>query len=59
VAAQVMQYFYDRLRGYVVDQGAKADEYESVLAVSPTQPLDFMQRLKAVAEFRKLEQAES
>ncbi|BDZ73495.1 glycine--tRNA ligase beta subunit [Methylophaga marina] len=59
VRTQVMQYFYDRLRGYVIDQGAKADEYESVLAVSPTQPLDFMQRLNAVAEFRKLEQAES
>jgi len=59
VTTQVMQYFYDRLRGYVIDQGAKADEYESVLAVSPTQPLDFMQRMKAVAEFRKLEQAES
>lgn len=56
---QVMQYFYDRLRGYVLDQGFKADEFEAVLAVKPSRPLDFMQRLKAVAAFRQLEQAES
>ncbi|GAB4294254.1 MAG: glycine--tRNA ligase subunit beta [Methylophaga sp.] len=56
---QVMQYFYDRLRGYVLDQGFKADEFEAVLAVKPSRPLDFMQRLKAVAAFRQMEQAES
>ncbi|HEC73715.1 MAG TPA: glycine--tRNA ligase subunit beta [Methylophaga aminisulfidivorans] len=59
VVGSVMQYFYDRLRGYALDQGAKADEYESVLAVLPTQPLDFMQRLAAVANFRTLEQADA
>jgi glycyl-tRNA synthetase beta chain len=59
VTEQVMQYFYDRLRGYALEQGAKADEFEAVLAVRPTRPLDFMQRLKAVAAFRQLEQAES
>jgi glycyl-tRNA synthetase beta chain len=59
VTASVMQYFYDRLRGYALDQGVKVDEFEAVLAVAPTRPLDFMKRLQAVAEFRKLEQAES
>ncbi|MTI63633.1 glycine--tRNA ligase subunit beta [Methylophaga sp.] len=59
VSDQVMQYFYDRLRGYALEQGFKADEFEAVLTVKPTRPLDFMQRLKAVAAFRKLEQAES
>lgn len=59
VTTQVMQYFYDRLRGYALEQGSKADEFEAVLAVKPTRPLDFMQRLKAVAAFRQLEQAES
>lgn len=59
VTSQVMQYFYDRLRGYAVEQGSKADEFEAVLAVKPTRPLDFIQRLKAVADFRQLEQAES
>ncbi|NOQ93355.1 MAG: glycine--tRNA ligase subunit beta [Methylophaga sp.] len=59
VTAQVMQYFFDRLRGYAQDKGVKADVFESVLAVTPTRPLDFMQRLTAVAEFRQLEQAEA
>lgn len=59
VTSQVMQYFYDRLRGYTLEQGSKADEFEAVLAVKPTRPLDFIQRLKAVADFRQLEQAES
>jgi glycyl-tRNA synthetase beta chain len=59
VTEQVMSYFYDRLRGYASEQGFKADEFEAVLAVKPSKPLDFIQRLKAVATFRKLEQADS
>ena len=59
VTKQVKTYFFDRLRGYALDQGFKADEFESVLAVQPTKPLDFMKRLDAVAEFRQLEQAEA
>ncbi len=57
VTAQVMNYCYERLRGYVLDQGFQADEFESVLAVHPVRPLDFMARLKAVAKFRQLPQA--
>jgi glycyl-tRNA synthetase beta chain len=59
VTTSVMQYFYDRLRGYSADQGVKADVFESVLAVKPTKPIDFMQRLKAVSAFRDMEQAEA
>ena len=59
VTNQVMQYFFDRLRGVVLEQGFKADEFEAVLAVRPTRPLDFLQRLKAVSTFRQLEQADS
>ena len=59
VTEKVLHYFFDRLRGYALDQAVKADVFESVLAVQPTKPLDFMQRLNAVAEFRKLEQAEA
>jgi len=55
----VMQYFFDRLRGYAQDKGFKADVFEAVLAVKSTRPLDFMKRLTAVAEFRQLEQAGS
>jgi len=59
VSEQLMKYFFDRLRGYTQDKGFKADVFEAVLAVKPTKLLDFMQRLTAVTEFRKLEQAEA
>ncbi len=59
VTEQVIRYFFDRLRGYALDQGIKADVFEAVLAVQPTRPLDFMQRLSAVTEFRSLDAAES
>lgn len=59
VTEQVVRYFFDRLRGYALDQGIKADVFESVLTVQPTRPLDFMQRLSAVTEFRRLDAAES
>jgi glycyl-tRNA synthetase beta chain len=59
VTTQVMRYLFERLRGYACDQGFKTDVFESVLAVQPSRPLDFMARLHAVAEFRQLEQAET
>lgn len=59
VTSQVMRYLFERLRGYASDQGFKTDVFESVLAVHPSRPLDFMARLYAVAEFRQLEQAEA
>jgi glycyl-tRNA synthetase beta chain len=59
VTVQVMRYLFDRLRGYASDQGFKTDVFESVLAVQPGRPLDFMARLAAVAQFRQLEQAEA
>lgn len=55
----VMQYCYERLRAYVIEQGFRPDEYEAVLAVQPVRPLDFMQRLRAVADFRGLPEAEA
>lgn len=55
--ADVMQYLFDRLRGYAQEQGYAMDVFESVLAVKPTKPLDFMARLAAVTDFRQLEQA--
>jgi len=59
VSAQLMRYFFERLRGYAFDKGVKADVFESILAVQATKPLDFMQRLTAVTAFRQLEQAEA
>lgn len=56
---QVVDFIYDRLKGYCLDQGFAADEFEAVMSVKPAEPLDFMQRLKAVKTFRQLPEAES
>ncbi len=56
---QVIDFIYDRLKGYCLDQGYAADEFEAVMSVKPAEPLDFMQRLKAVKTFRQLPEAES
>lgn len=58
-AEQVQNYMFERLRGYVLDNGATIDTFEAVMAVAPSRPLDFMQRLKAVSGFRELSQAEA
>jgi glycyl-tRNA synthetase beta chain len=42
-----------------LDKGYSADEFEAVLSVKPTKPLDFMLRLQAVKAFRALPEAES
>lgn len=57
--ALVNDFVFDRLKGYCLDQGCTADEFEAVLAVAPAEPLDFMQRLAAVKTFRQLPEAES
>ena len=58
VAALVEDFIFDRLRGYCLDTGYSADEFEAVMAVKPSDPLDFMQRLAAVKAFRTLPEAE-
>ncbi|WP_292746622.1 glycine--tRNA ligase subunit beta, partial [Methylophaga sp. UBA3191] len=59
IVAPVMQYLFDRLRGYAADAGHHGDVFEAVLALKPTRPLDFMQRMQAVSAFREMEQAEA
>ncbi|MGZ8185544.1 MAG: glycine--tRNA ligase subunit beta, partial [Methylobacter sp.] len=56
---RVIDFIFDRLKGYCLDQGYTADEFDSVIAVTPAEPLDFIQRLQAVKAFRQLPQAES
>ncbi|MFI3135696.1 MAG: glycine--tRNA ligase subunit beta [Methylococcaceae bacterium] len=53
----LLDFIYDRLKGYCLDQGYAADEFEAVMSVKPAEPLDFMQRLKAVKAFRQLPEA--
>ncbi len=55
----VTDFIFERLKGYCLNKGFTADEFEAVLAVNPTEPLDFMQRLQAVKAFRQLPEAES
>ena len=55
----VFNFFVDRQKGYCLDRGYQPDEFEAVVSVLPTQPLDFEMRLKAVKEFRSLPEAES
>ncbi len=59
LAGEVSGFVHDRLRGYCLDRGFRADEFDAVLAVHPTRPLDFEKRLQAVAGFRSLAAAES
>ena len=55
----IIGFVFDRLKGYCLDQGFSNDEFEAVLAVHPTAPFDFWQRLRAVQDFRQLPEAES
>jgi glycyl-tRNA synthetase beta chain len=55
---RVIDFIFERLRGYCLDHGYTADEFDAVIAVKPPEPLDFIQRLKAVKAFRQLPEAE-
>ncbi|MDO9167801.1 MAG: glycine--tRNA ligase subunit beta [Methylobacter sp.] len=58
-ADRVIDFMFDRLKGYCLDHDYTADEFDAVIAVTPAEPLDFMQRLQAVKAFRQLPEAES
>jgi glycyl-tRNA synthetase beta chain len=58
-SGRVIDFIFDRLKGYCLDQGYTADEFDAVITVTPAEPLDFMQRLQAVKAFRQLPEAES
>ncbi len=55
----VIDFVFDRLKGYCLDKGYSADEFDAVMTIRPVDPLDFMQRLAAVKAFRRLPEAES
>ncbi len=54
-----LDYTLERLKSHYQEQGVETDVIDAVLAQKPTEPLDFDRRVKAVAAFRRLEQAES
>ncbi len=59
VEAEVFDYIIERLRAYYLDRGVSADVFDAVSALSPSRPLDFDKRIKAVSAFRELSEAES
>mgnify|MGYP000046382246 CR=1 FL=1 len=53
----LLDFIYERLRGYYAEQGFGADQFDAVRAVDPETLPDFDRRLRAVAEFAKLPEA--
>lgn len=58
-SSRVSGFVFERLKSYCLDHDYTADEFDAVIAVKPVEPLDFIQRLKAVKAFRQLPEAES
>ena len=59
VITEVHDYMLDRLRGIYADEGIPADLFHAVAELVPDTLSDFDQRIRAVAAFRELPQAES
>jgi len=59
VEEEVFEYIIERLRAYYLDRGVSTDVFDAVSALSPSRPLDFDKRIKAVSAFRELAEAQS
>lgn len=59
VKQDVFEYILERLRAYYLDRGVSADVFDAVSALSPSRPLDFDKRIRAVTAFRAMAEAES
>jgi glycyl-tRNA synthetase beta chain len=58
-AAQVLEFFYDRLAVMMKDEGFSAQEVDAVVSLQPANIPEVPKRLGAVREFAKLPEAES
>ncbi|AHE97127.1 glycine--tRNA ligase subunit beta [Thioalkalivibrio paradoxus] len=56
---RVRAYIFDRLRGYLLEQGMAAEVFEAVAALEPDVPLDFVHRARAVQQFRSRPESEA
>lgn len=54
---ELLEFFYDRLKAYFVEQGVRADVFEAVRSRQPGKPLDFARRVTAVQAFMQREEA--
>ncbi|MBS97901.1 MAG: glycine--tRNA ligase subunit beta [Oceanospirillaceae bacterium] len=59
VVEQVLEFMLERFRAWYDERGIAVDNYLAVHALRPSRPLDFDQRVHAVAHFRTLPQAEA
>ena len=57
LADELVEFVFDRLRGYYAEQGFTGEQFESVLVVSPSTLVDFDRRLRAVGEFGRRPEA--
>ena len=56
---KITTFVNERLKGYTLEQGFTIDQFESVMAVSSGNLLDFFLRLQAVRDFRELPESNS
>ena len=56
---ELQDFILDRLRSYYADQSVPAQQFNSVAELKTASLLDFDRRLKAIAEFAKLPEAEA
>jgi glycyl-tRNA synthetase beta chain len=56
---QALEFILERLRAWYLEQGISSDIFSAVYARHPTRPFDFDNRIKAVAHFKKLPEAEA
>lgn len=59
VEAELLDFILERFRAWYLDQGVSSNTISAVMALRPTQPLDFDARIKAVQFFQTLPEADS
>lgn len=57
VSGQVVDFMLERFRAWYEEKGISIDNYLAVHALKPSRPLEFDQRVRAVAHFRTLEES--
>ncbi|WP_321275915.1 glycine--tRNA ligase subunit beta [Thiomicrorhabdus indica] len=55
----IYDFIISRLKAYYADQGISAEQFEAVRVCRPAHPIDFSQRIAAVAHFAQMDAAES
>ena len=59
IKADFMDFMNGRYQPWFVDEGISVDVVKAVLAVKPTEPLDFYRRVQAVLNFKGLPEAQA